>query len=243
MERDDLFTIDFETTDKDPLTAHPVEIGLYSRKYGELINELIRPPISIPPETSAIHHISNKDVGDARDWADVSKTLTDWYDSRAQATGEVPILVAHNASYEQGILRNTLPNAPFICTYKCALRVWPDLPSYKNGAIRYHFGLTDIGRKHAQSAHSAMHDCKVTDEILDLILQDATIKQCLEWTKLPKALTKIPFGKHAGQPWKMIPGEYLNWIVRQKEMDFDVSYCAKQELERRKNPNATPGSN
>lgn len=230
----DCHTIDFETTDKDPKIAKPVEMAVWGSKFK--LETFINPGIPIPPVTSAVHQISNADVEDARSWDEVKADLRKMVDDLPKK-----ILVAHNAEYEQGIIGAGFEDVLWICTYKCALRVWPDLDSYKNEALRYYFELSNLGRRHNQGAHTAMHDCKVTHEILSYILMHTTVEQCIEWTKQPKALSKIMFGKHAGKKWKDIPGDYLFWICKQADMDPDVKYCAGEEMTRRRN--ATSRSN
>ena len=47
-------------------------------------------------------------------------------------------LAAHRASFEQ---RHCTPDltgsADWVCTWKCALRLWPDLPRFSNQMLRY----------------------------------------------------------------------------------------------------------
>ena len=50
-------------------------------------------------------------------------------------------IAAHNADFETKFFE---PMLPVICTYKAALRVWPDAPSHSNGALRY--WLEDQGK-------------------------------------------------------------------------------------------------
>jgi len=229
---DRLWTIDFETTGLDPKTCHPVEVALY--KPNLPWERLIKPPIPIPPETSAIHHITDEDVVDAMDWPHVKDTT--W--AAIEGT-PLPILVAHNAAYEKDVLRQFTP-VIWICTYKCALRVWPDAPAHKNEVLRYWLKLGDnLGRRGSQAAHSALHDCKVTYLILQKLLEHATIEQLVEWTEQPAQLPKMPLGKHFGQKWDTIPAPYLDWIVKQVDMREDVKACAQSELSRRKSNYAT----
>jgi exodeoxyribonuclease X len=58
-------------------------------------------------------------------------------------------------------------------------------------------------------------------------------QQMIEWTAQPKLLPAIPFGKHRGSAWADVPSDYLQWMTRQSDMDQDVLWCAKTELDRR----------
>jgi DNA polymerase III epsilon subunit-like protein len=64
--------IDLETTDREPKNAHVVEwaaIKITPPWFGaggeHFYTSLVKPPIAIPAETSAIHHITDADVATA----------------------------------------------------------------------------------------------------------------------------------------------------------------------------------
>ncbi|MDP1778476.1 MAG: DUF3820 family protein, partial [Brevundimonas sp.] len=61
----------------------------------------------------------------------------------------------------------------------------------------------------------------------------ATVEQMLAWTREPRRLDRIPFGKHRGRPWAEPPEDYLRWMSGQGDMDADVVAAARQELDRR----------
>lgn len=240
-----LFVIDYETTDKDPKVCHPVELAILPWD-GRFISTFIKPPIPIPPETSAIHHITDADVADAKDL----ETVHGLFKELLESCEDVPILVAHNAAYEQAIFKN-LTEVSWLCTYKAALRVFPDAPNHKNETLRYWLGLSNLGRGYPQNAHSALHDCMVTYEILlylcgkmvetkQVSSNHEALQLMIQWTKELPQLSKMPFGKHAGTKWNLIPADYLVWVVKQAgAMDEAVVSCANKELQRRKA--GTPG--
>lgn len=225
--------IDFETTDKDPLKAEPIEVALYNDA-GLMIQEFIKPVKPIPPETSAIHHIVDADVKNARPWQQVRAGIANIIDNLDPC-----ILIAHNADYERAILGSLANEASWICTYKCALRVWPDAPSHKNEVLRYYLGLGDLGRSASNQAHTALHDCRVTFSIFAELLKKASLQDLLKWSIEPKHFPRIPFGKYAGTTWDKIPGDYLHWMVKQVDMDIDILECAGREIMRRRNNAAT----
>jgi len=230
------FVIDFETTDKDPLKARPVELA-YIRIDTPIAYEiLINPGCAIPPETSAVHHITDEDVVGSPGWGDVEQSLVDDLHF-ASNSGQVT-LIAHNAQYEQGILRSTTfnPEVQWVCTYKCAMRIWPEAPSFSNEALRYYLKLGGLGRAYNQRTHSALHDCKVTELIYKECLKYASKEDMVDWSKLPAKLPKIPFGKHRGMEWDKVPTDYLQWVLSQQDMDDSVKACSKDELTRRKAP-------
>ena len=170
-----IYTIDFENTGVDPKTCEPVEVAVFNPTHQDNnCSWFIKPNNPIPPETSAVHHITDADVESAPSWVEVRSTLAHNFTTNGQ---KLPILVAHNAEYEKSILlRNPegcadFPPVIWICTYKCALRVWPDAPAHRNEVLRYWLKLgTDRGRYAHQQPHSALHDCRVTYAILTALL-------------------------------------------------------------------------
>ncbi|MBK8840523.1 MAG: DUF3820 family protein [Hyphomonadaceae bacterium] len=52
----------------------------------------------------------------------------------------------------------------------------------------------------------------------------------IAWTEEPKHLPAIPFGKHRGMKWAEAPVDYLQWMVRQTDMDRDALAGAEREL-------------
>lgn len=232
-----IFTIDFETTGVDAKTCEPVEVAMVAD--GFEFESFIKPNNPIPPETSAIHHITDEDVDGHPSWNSVRNQLA-YYVEAATSTGNpIPVLVAHNAEYEKAILLRPddgdFPAVLWICTYKCALRIWPDAPGHKNEVLRYWLKLGDArGRNSNQRPHSALHDTKVTFLLLQALLEHATIEQLIEWSDLPAKLPRMPMGKHFGQTWDTVPGPYLQWCINQADMREDVKFCAREELLRRK---------
>jgi len=226
--------IDFETTDKDAKKCHPIEFAAVSAD--REFTTFIKCPVPIPPETSAIHHIVAADIEAdtlAKTWDDLRITILN--------PPEGTIYVAHNAKYEQGVIGEGYEALSWICTYKVALRLWPDAPNHKNETLRYHLGLGQLGRSASQQTHSALHDCRVTSLILIEALQYATLQEMVQWTSEPAQYSKIMFGKYAGSKWDAIDLGYLQWICKQADMDIDIVACAAREIQRRREASsATP---
>jgi DNA polymerase III epsilon subunit-like protein len=67
--------IDIETTGTDPATDAIIEIASVDLlKDGTIANQrstLVRPPIPVPPESSAVHHLIDDDLAFARQLDDV----------------------------------------------------------------------------------------------------------------------------------------------------------------------------
>jgi len=230
--------VDLETTHREPKDAHVVEwaaVVVTPPWFGaggvRTLTSLVKPPIEIPVETSAVHHITDIDVVDAKPWAIAALPLLD------ELTAPGVIAVAHNANFERETLDKlmdpALPRPRWLCTYKAAVRVWPDCPSHSNECLRYYLGL-GTGRSHAQAPHSALHDARVTHQILEQLLAAGTsIEDMLAWTEQPAMLPTCPLGDWRGRKWAEVEESFLWWILRKIHDREDVRFCAQAELDRR----------
>lgn len=190
----------------------------------------VNPGRPIPPEASAVHHIIDEDVANARAWANTLPLIYDPVDR-----DEVVAFCAHNAKFDrQWFPDEAVGNRPWICTYKCALRLWPDAPGHSNQVLRYWRKPQGLDRAVAEQAHSAYPDAYVTAHLLrDMLNADHTVEQLVEWSSQPVLLTTVSFGKHRGARWSEVDSSYLEWVLRQ-DFDEDVLFTVRHEMERRK---------
>lgn len=186
---------------------------------------LVNPGRSIPVEAMAVHHIRDRDVADAPGPDRAFMALTDGADGYC----------AHNIDFEHKFFSGG--ESPWICTFKCALRVWPDAPSHSNQALRYFLGLDDhedFETERAMPPHRAGPDTYVTAFILRELIDQAPIEDLVRWSSGPALLAKVGFGKHRGKRWSelaAIDRSYLEWIVEKSGMDDrDVRATAKHYL-------------
>ena len=221
--------IDFETTGTEPPEAQVCEVGTcdlhLESKFIETPQTWLCGVEKMPPEVRAVHHIS---LAECAGWDKFSPDPMFARSNQADATA------AHNSEFETKFFTSPVP---VICTYKAALRIWPEAPSHSNGALRY--WLEDTGKiapDHAltQPAHRASPDAYVTAHIL-LALFDAgaTGKQMVGWTKEPRLLPNCPLGKFRGKPWAEVEAGFLGWMLRQEGMEEDLKWNARREIARR----------
>lgn len=219
--------IDFETTGVEPPEAEVCEVGvcdlsLNARTIGKPHSWLCSVS-KMPPEVRAVHHISLAECSGC-----------DPFDPETMVYENLSAVAAHNAEFETKFFKPTLP---VICTYKAALRVWPEAPSHSNGALRY--WLEDQGKiapEHAltQPAHRAGPDAYVTAHILlALFNTGATGRDMIAWTKEPRLLPTCPIGKFRGKPWAEVEDGFLGWMLRQPTMEDDLKWNAQREIARR----------
>lgn len=166
-----LVAIDFETANEQRASA--CSIGLCRVEDGRIVwtaEHLIRPPeLRFTPFTIAIHGIRPEDVADAPEFPDV------WDALRPALEGAV--LLAHNASFDMGVLRAMLetyglgvPDHGYLCTLVAARRAWPDLEKHKLNHLARHFGIELEHHRAGSDARAcagivlrAMADCGAAD--------------------------------------------------------------------------------
>lgn len=229
--------IDIETTGKEP-PAEIIEVGwtdlvgsgpMRGWKVDVLpgFSQLFRPLHGIPPETMAVHHITPADLAYAPPCTPASLKAAIMGDRRPD------VLVAHNCSFERSFIPDDVTDGlPWICTYKCALRLWPDAPGHSNQVLRY-WREHEHDPEFAMPPHRAAPDAVVTSNILWDMLDLASIEQLIAWSGEPKFMPRVPFGKHKGASWAEVPDDYLAWMTRQADMDADVIWNANRELKDR----------
>jgi exodeoxyribonuclease X len=239
--------IDLETTGIEPTDA-VVEIGYQDIcdpggartwqlcDHPEGAGMLVDPGRSIPPEASAVHRIVDADVQEAPRWADAAdEVLLD--DPNLE---NLVAFAAHNARFEAQWI-GPIIKAPLICTFRAAMRLWPDAPGHSNQVLRYWRNPQWLDRWIADKAHRAFADAYVTAHLLrDMLNEGATVEQLVEWSSQPVLQKRCMFGKHRGKLWTEIETGYLLW-ARGQDFDEDVAFTVREELERRAAPVARAG--
>lgn len=204
---------------------------------------LYKPEIKIPPEASAVHHISNKMVEnkksfkDSDDQAKIKKLFED----------KDSVVVAHNASFDLMIIKKEdIEPKNFICTLRVARHLDPEgkIERYNLQYLRY---LLEI--EVDATAHDAMGDVLVLEKLFDrlknkIIEQDnvnesEAIGKMIEISLHPSLLRTFGFGKYNGKKIEevaKIDRGYLEWLLGQKEtsgqIDEDWIYTLRHYLEK-----------
>lgn len=222
-------SIDFETTGI-PTEADPqaiVEIGWQDIEFDGMgwaglvpdgrASFLCNPERPIPHEAMAVHHITDEMVADAS--------------GNVGLLGTPDYFCAHNADYERQFYD---PGVPYICTYKVALRLWPDAPSHGLQFLRYHLSLP-VDAADAFPPHRAGPDAYLGAALMVRIINDdrASLDEMVRWSNGPALLPRVNFGKHKGAKWEDVPTDYLDWLANKSDMDRDVKANARHHLKAR----------
>jgi len=83
------------------------------------------------------------------------------------------LVIAHNAPFDLGVLRTTLdhfglpcPEFDYLCTYRVAERIWPDLPNHRLDTLSAHIG-------HEFHHHHAQSDAEAAGRVLLAMMKQA----------------------------------------------------------------------
>lgn len=203
-----------------------VDLCPTTRAIGKMDSSLCRVD-AMPPDTRAVHHIR---VEDTRGFPP--------YDRRcmyeAAVRDGITAWAAHNTSYEE---RFTLGSIPMICTYKAALRWWPEAPSHSVFSLLY--WLEDQERaifdpQLAHPPHRALPDAYATAVLLrTMMIEGATGQDLFRFTREPARIPRCPIGAWRGHKWDEIDDGFLEWIRRTIYDREDIRYAAIAELDRR----------
>jgi exodeoxyribonuclease X len=185
------------------------------------------------PEARAVHHIPDSCL-------DLAPTMAELVAAPVPRPS-APIWAAHNAEFDERLLLQSgggdlLPSRK-ICTWRCALHLWPDAPSHKNQVLRYWLNVhPDLPP--GLHPHRALYDALVTAAILQRMLEMRTVQELEILTTQPVLLTTCRFGKHRGQRWADLPSDYLRWILRSRAEPFgeDALHTARSVLADRSPP-------
>ena len=222
--------VDLETTGSRPPAHGVCEIGWQDVTLGDdgwqvtasRGASLVDPGRAIPAVTQAVHHIIDEDVVGAPRWPEIAP----------QVLRVHPVMAAHRASFEQRFCTPALSSgARWICTWKCALRLWPDSPSFSNQVLRYWRKPVGLDRDLGLPVHRAFPDAYVTAHHLRDMLTAVGVGKLLEWSDLPGLLPRVPTGVDRGKAWRDLGDDTLAGFA--DDRDEDIRFSARFEQHRR----------
>ncbi|MEI6022590.1 MAG: exonuclease domain-containing protein [bacterium] len=189
----------------------------------ETFCELFKPLIPIPPEASAITHITNKHVADMPEF----KSAPCYRDIKALFEDPDSIAIAHNAKFDLGMLaKEDIVPSHFICTLRLArfLDTENALPQYKLQYLRYKLDI-DI----EATAHDALGDVLVLEALFPRLEkkfidrhngdEKAALQEMLEVSSRPSLMSKFGFGKYRDQKVVDVASDkgYFQWLLDEKK--------------------------
>ena len=151
-----LVFLDLETTGASAARDRVTEVGLVEVNHGRVLGEwatMVNPGMSIPPMIQSLTGITDEMVARAPGFADISRELLDRIDGK--------LLVAHNARFDYGFLRNEFQRigidytSRVLCTVKLSRRLFPHHQRHNLDILMTRHGITCDAR------HRALGDARV----------------------------------------------------------------------------------
>jgi DNA polymerase III epsilon subunit-like protein len=214
----------------------------------ETFCELYKPEIKIPPEASAVHHITNKMVENKtsfKDSATFNKIKNLFEDENS-------IVVAHNAKFDMEMIKKEGINPKnVICTLRVARALDKEnkIPQHKLQFLRYFLDI-DIEAE----AHDALGDVLILEKLYERLFDkikkstssadkennlsdEEVLKEMIAISSRPSLMHSFSFGKHNGRTVEDVSKTdrgYLEWFLETKERespdDEDWIYTLKYYL-------------
>lgn len=165
----DYSVVDLETTGIYVSSAEIIEISALKVRNNEIVetfSTLVNPGMSIPPEATAVNHITDEMVKDAPRIEEVIESFFEF-------VGNDVIVGYNNAGFDMNILYDSSVNIlckPFENDYidilHSARKFLTELDNNKLETVSLHYGLDTEGE------HRAMKDCQLTKDCYDMIFKD-----------------------------------------------------------------------
>ncbi len=224
--------LDTETTGADPNSVEICEAAFLLTTYSGfdrvpdadiVFDALVMPSEPVPPEASAIHHITNAMLEGKPGIQEVSGDIRKMVDA-------ADFVSAHNLPFDITILRRQLPDvfggiAPEmeIDSLRLARHLWPLVPSHSLQALRYRFHL-DSGIE--GDAHRALFDTLLVRALVEKVLSEDSLRRSdwrewAEFARSPLNVQTFSFGKYRGKLVEDIvasDADYIRWLLKQNWM-------------------------
>lgn len=172
----------------------------------------VNEPISYA--SMAVHHILESDLIGQPVYTDFTLPENTVY------------IVGHNIDYDIKAIAKCGVNVDQIkpiCTLALARSVWPDAEAHNISALIYQISQGSLkARELLKGAHRADADIILTANILMHIIAQIQV-QDMESLYLASEAARIPqklsFGKHKGVAIAELPTDYVQWLLKQSELD------------------------
>ena len=241
-----LVILDVETTGVHPQVDRVVQVGLCKMRPNGPTTEwqtLVNPGVSIPPEASAVHHITDEMVAGAPTFKAVAPVLAAGLKD-ADVGGfnvrfDLQFLIKE---FERVGGRNVLEGAKIVDVFRIFKQMYPrDL----SAAVKEYLGVELAG------AHDALTDARATMQVLEAQMErhrDALPETVPELHKLffespadgfldvdgklawRHGKATLNFGKHPTVPLDEADPGYLRWIVNSSDLSPEVKRIVAEAL-------------
>ncbi|MEQ1447182.1 DNA polymerase III subunit epsilon [Acinetobacter sp. ACNIH3] len=210
-------------TETHTLNGQPIEIAYapvdildhkISLDKSRLFDQLYSCDEPISFAAMAVHHILESDLEGQTHY------------SSFELPQETTYIIGHNIDYDIRALEKCgvdSSNIKAICTLALARRVWPEAEAHNISALIYMITKgSERAREMIRKAHRADMDIILTANILMHIvhhLKISSIEELYEASEDARIPRTINFGKHRGTAIAELPADYVQWLLRQEDLD------------------------
>ena len=221
-------------TETHTLNGQPIEIayapiqiqdGKISLDKSQIFDQLYQVDEPISYAAMAVHHILESDLVDQPQYTEFQLPPSTVY------------IIGHNVDYDIAAIArcgvDTTQLKP-ICTLALARRVWENADAHYISALIYQISKGSAkAREMLKGAHRADADIILTANILMHIIHHLNIQSieqlylASEEARIPKSIT---FGKHKGTAIAELPKDYIQWLLRQDDLDTYLRKALEMHL-------------
>ena len=210
-------------TETHTLNGQPIEIayapvqindGKLTLDKTQIFDQLYSVDEPISYAAMAVHHILESELVDQPHYT----TFT--------LPSDTTYIIGHNIDYDIRALEKCgvdSKNIKAICTLALARLVWPDAEAHNISALIYMITKGSAkARDMIKKAHRADMDIILTANILMHEihhLKIKTIEELYEASEDARIPRSINFGKHRGTAITDLPADYMQWLLRQEDLD------------------------
>jgi exodeoxyribonuclease X len=210
-------------TETHTLNGQPIEIayapidihqGQLSLDKSQIFDQLYSVDEPISYAAMAVHHILESDLEGQPHY------------SSFRLPEDTIYMIGHNIDYDLRAIEKCgvdTTHIKAICTLALARRVWPDAEAHNISALIYMISKGSAkAREMIKKAHRADMDIILTANILNQVIHQLNIQSLEELytisedARIPRSLN---FGKHKGTAIAELPADYIQWLLRQTELD------------------------
>ena len=210
-------------TETHTLNGQPIEIayapiqvneGKLTLDKSQIFDQLYRADEPISYAAMAVHHILESELIDQPHYTTFSLPQQTTY------------IIGHNIDYDIRAIEKCgvdTSHIKAICTLALARLVWPDAEAHNISALIYMITKgSEKAREMIKKAHRADMDIILTANILMHEIHHLNIQsiedlyKASEDARIPRT---INFGKHRGSAITDLPADYIQWLLRQDDLD------------------------
>ncbi|UIP26025.1 putative quorum-sensing-regulated virulence factor [Acinetobacter towneri] len=210
-------------TETHTLNGYPIEVayapiqlqqGKISLDKSQIFDQFYQVDEPISYAAMAVHHILESDLIDQPHY------------SSFRLPEETLYIIGHNIDYDIRAIQKCgvdTSHIKAICTLALARLVWPDVEAHNISALIYKISKgSEKARDMIKKAHRADMDIILTANILMHIVHHLQIDSiealyaASEDARIPRVMS---FGKHRGTAIADLPNDYIQWLLRQDELD------------------------